>query len=62
MKQLDAENQKLRNQHPERAERFDVKIELEQAWDNDNVTQLTKELKTYEAQLVDLKPAYRECP
>ena len=53
VKRLDTENRKLRDQHPEGAKRVDAKIELEQA--RGDVTQLTKELKSYEAQLVEYK-------
>ena len=53
VKRLDAENQKLRDQYPEKAKRVDAEIELEQA--QGDINQLTKELKSYEAQLVELK-------
>ena len=53
VKRLDAENQKLRDQCPEKAKRVDAEIELEQA--EGDINQLTKELKSYEAQLVELK-------
>lgn len=53
VKHLDATNQKLRDQHPERAKRVDIKFELEQA--RGDVTQLTKELKPCETQPVELK-------
>ena len=47
VKRLDNENQKLRAQYPEKAERVDAEIELEQA--KEDLSQLTKDLKSHEA-------------
>ena len=52
---LDAENKKLRDQHPDRATLVDVERELEQA--RGDVAKLTEEAKAYEKQLSEARHA-----
>ena len=52
---IDAENKKLRDQHPERAAQVDAKRELEQA--QADVAKLTEQAKAYEEQLAGAKQA-----